>query len=345
MGCKIGLIGYFGAGAYSDDLIEYTIKRLLLKENPDAIIDSKWCCKPSRTTDIKLLNSFDLIVNAGGSLLGKCEHSPIIDIHIWHKKVNTPMAIFGTGYRYEPDKEPLNWKRRQRLNLLFNKSKVISVRGHRSMRHLKNNGCDISKVMSVGDPVMACDVPLDMTPRLIMGNVRDSPNREITHISNERTQNLMAEIYDWLIEYYDMPLILVSFRTARRDDDSLGAKKVKAKMRHADRVKIVSPENFMDAVTIMKDAAFWFGQRLHPTVFAGIHDIPFVGVEYQFEKMIDWASTVNIDNYINTRTATLDTFIEKFHSVPKNMDRLKRVLPLRVREIKDVANAIMRLTN
>jgi len=291
------------------------------------------------------LNGFDLIINAGGSLLGKCEHRPIHDIHKWHKKVDTPMAIFGTGYRYEPNKEPLNKERRQRLNLLFNKSKVISVRGHRSMHHLKTNGCDISKVISVGDPVMACDIPLNVTPRFIMGNVRDFPRTEIKHVSNEKTQKLMADIYDWLIEYYDMPLVLISFRTVRRDDDSLGAKKVKARMKHANRVTIVSPKDFMKAVTLMKDAVFWFGQRLHPTVFAGIHDIPFVGVEYQFEKMVDWMSTVNIDNYINTRNATLDMFIEKFHTVPKNMNILKRVLPLRVQEIKNVASVIMRLTN
>ena len=340
---KIGLIGYFGAGAYSDDLIEYTTRKLLLKQNQKAQIDYKWREKTIRRTDPKLLNSFDLIVNAGGSLLGKCEFHPITDIHKWHDKVNTPMAIFGTGYRYEPDKEPLNKVRKRRLQLLFKKAKVISVRGHRTMHHLRSNKIDVSKVVSVGDPVMACDIKLKVKPKFIMGNVRDSPHNEIKHVSNERTQKLMAEIYDWLIEYHDLSLMLISFRNARKDNDTIGADKVRLKMKHSDRVKILSPKSFMEAVELMRNAAFWFGQRLHPTVFAGIQGIPFVGVEYQFEKMIDWAGTVGIDNYIHTKTATLNDFIDAFNRVPQNMRELKTELPTRIKEIHEVVKRIMEL--
>jgi len=340
---KIGLIGYFGAGAYSDDLIEHVTKQLLLKEKPKANINSSWRQKCIRGTDPKLLNSFDLIIQAGGSLLGKCEHYPITDIHRWHDKIKTPMAIFGTGYRYEPKIEPLNKVRKRRLQLLFKKAQVISVRGHRTMHHLRSNKIDVSRVVSVGDPVMACDIKLKINPKFIMGNVRYSPQHEVKHASNERTQMLMAEIYDWLIDHYDLPLVLISFRNARKDNDTLGAEKVRILMKHADKVKIISPKNFREAVEHMKNAAFWFGQRLHPTVFAGVQGIPFVGVEYQFEKMIDWAGTVGIDNYINTKNATLNTFIKKFHTVPRNMKTLRRNLPLRVKEIKAVAKYIMRL--
>ena len=340
---KIGLIGYFGAGAYSDDLIEHVTKQLLLKEKPNASIDSGWRQKCIKGTKPELLNSFDLIVQAGGSLLGKCEHYPIRDIHRWHDKIKTPMAIFGTGYRYELDKEPLNPTRRRRLQLLFEKAEVISVRGHRTMQHLKENKIDTSKVVSVGDPVMACDIKLKMDPKFIMGNIRDSPHNEIKHATNERTQGLMAEIYDWLIERHDLPLALISFRNVRKDSDTVGAEKVRLKMRHADRVKILSPKDFREAVELMRNAAFWFGQRLHPTVFAGVQGIPFVGVEYQFEKMIDWAGTVGVDNYIHTKTATLDDFIDAFNRVPQNMRKLKAELPTKIEEIHEVAERIMEL--
>ncbi len=343
MSCKIGLIGFFGAGAYSDDLIEYTTRKLLLKQNPKAQIDYKWREKTFKGTDPKLLNSFDLIVHAGGSLLGNCGHYPIRDIDKWYDKVDTPIAIFGTGYRYEPGKEPLNQVRRRRLQLLFEKAEVISVRGHKTMQHLKENGIDTSKVISLGDPVMACDIKLEREPTCLMGNVRDSPHNEIKHVSNKRVQSVMAKIYDWLIERYDLPLKLLSFRHVGSDSDLLGAEKTVNKMRNADRVIIEAPNDFREAVSLMRNAALWFGQRLHPTVFAGVNEIPFVGVEYQFDKMIDWGSTVGIDGYVNTKDFTLDKFKEKLWRVPRNMRRLKAALPVRVEEINEVARKIMEL--
>ena len=343
MSCKIGLIGFFGAGAYSDDLIEDTTRRLLLKQNPRAQIDYEWRVKCAKGTDPTLLNSFDLIIHAGGSLLGKCGHYPIRDIDQWYDKVDTPIAIFGTGYRYEPDKEPLNQVRRRRLQLLFEKAEVISVRGHKTMQHLEENRIDTSKVVSLGDPVMACDIRLEMEPTCVMGNVRDSPHNEIKHVSNEHVQSVMAEIYDWLIEYYSVPLKLLSFRHVGSDSDLVGSQKTKSMMKNSDRVLIQVPNDFREAVNLMRNTAFWFGQRLHPTIFAGINEVPFVGVEYQFEKMIDWASTVGIDGYVNTKDFTLDGFIEKFHRVPRNMRRLKAALPVRIEEINEVARKIMEL--
>lgn len=340
---KIGLIGFFGAGAFSDDLIEYVTRKLILKECPRAEIDYKWREKCRFGTDPDLLNSFDIIIHAGGSLLGKCSHYPIRDIFNWHDKVETPIAIFGTGYRYEPDKEPLNTLRRLRLQLLFEKAEVISVRGHSTIQHLQENRIDTSKVHSVGDPVMACDISLKWSPKFIMGNVRDSPDNEIKHSSNYVTQKLMAQIYDYLIDYYDLPLRLISFRNVLGDNDLVGAEKTVDLMRHATRVSIKTPENFMDAVNLMDSAQFWFGQRLHPTIFAAVQGIPFVGVEYQFDKMIDWVSTLNMDGYIHTATSTLDDFIEKFEKIPVNTRRLKKNLPKRIEEIKEVVKKIVEL--
>jgi polysaccharide pyruvyl transferase WcaK-like protein len=91
------------------------------------------------------------------------------------------------------------------------------------------------------------------------------------------------------------------------------------------------------------DASFWFGQRLHPSVFASIHNIPFVGVEYQFNKMLDWSDTVEIDNFIRTDTATLEDFIEVHSRIEENMERLKRTLPRVIQNIRETANKIMDL--
>ena len=68
---RIGLIGYFGAEAYSDDLIEDVTKQLLLEQRSDLVFDSTLLSKGQASCNPDYLNSFDLLIHCGGSLLGK----------------------------------------------------------------------------------------------------------------------------------------------------------------------------------------------------------------------------------------------------------------------------------
>lgn len=341
---KIGLIGYFGAGAYSDDLIEHITKRLLLEVEPDLVFDSTILGRGEAASNPDYLNSFDLLIHCGGSLLGKCTHYPIRDIAKWADKVKTPLAVFGLGYRFEPDKEPLKPEMKERINLLFGKAGVISVRGKYTVKHLAENGVDTSKISSLADPVMACDIHIQKYPAYVMGNVRDMPMVEIQHNSTINVQRFMAECYDWLVDKYNLPLTLISFRhNLEYDNDVKGADQVISIMRNKHRAMRAVPPNYLKAVEYIGGARFYFGQRLHPTIFAATQGIPFVGVEYQFDKMLDWASTVGIDNIIHTGEATLESFIEAHKRAEENKRKLEAILPIKIKEIKDTAKKILEL--
>ena len=93
----------------------------------------------------------------------------------------------------------------------------------------------------------------------------------------------------------------------------------------------------------MMDAAFWFGQRLHPSVYAAVQNIPFIGMEYQFDKMLDWASTVDVDNVVHTETASLESFIEVHERVAENMMWLRKNLPKLADRIRLTAKSIVEL--
>ena len=341
---RIGLIGYFGSGAYSDDLIEHVTKRLLLEQRGDLVFDSTLLSRGEAASNPDYLNSFDLLVHCGGSLLGKCTHYPIRDIAKWAGKLKTPLVTFGIGYRYEPDKEPLAPEMRERIRLLFEKSSVISVRGEYTVKHLQENGIDTSKISSLADPVVACDIPLYKSSQYIGGNVRDMPPVEIQHASTNHVHKLFAECYDWLIDTYDLPLNLISFRhNIDTDNDVKGADKVISLMRNKHRASRAVPPDYLEAVKLLGGARFYFGQRLHPTVYAATQGIPFVGVEYQFDKMLDWASTVGINNVIHTGTADLDSFINAHERVEANMAKLRSTIPLKAAEIRATAKKIVEL--
>ncbi|GAI04482.1 unnamed protein product, partial [marine sediment metagenome] len=90
-------------------------------------------------------------------------------------------------------------------------------------------------------------------------------------------------------------------------------------------------------------ADFCFTQRLHPSVFAAMKDIPFVGLEYQFEKMMDWCSTTKVHNYIHTKTDTLNDFKGKYYEIEEAMAKLKNVLPNKIKEINEAVKKMLDL--
>ena len=114
-------------------------------------------------------------------------------------------------------------------------------------------------------------------------------------------------------------------------------------MRYGEQVTIIAPKNYREAADIIDRAIFYFGQRLHPTVYAATQGVPFVGLEYQFDKMLDWASTVGVDNVIHTGTSGLLDFIEAYTHVQENMERLRETIPARTRELKETAKKIVEL--
>ena len=338
---RVGLIGYFGAGAYSDDLIEDVTKRLLLEQRSDLVFDSTLLGRGGAASNPDYLNSFDLLVHCGGSLLGKCTHYPIRDIERWVNKVHTPLCIFGIGYRFEPDKEPLTLEMKQRVETLFDKAEIITVRGYKTKQHLEENGIDTSKISGYADPVTAYPAHIREQSRILVGNVRMMPDVEIQHASTEQVHRLMSQCYDWLINMYMTPLTLVSWRhNIEEDNDLRGAYRVVKMMKHKERVNIIAPKNYREAADVIDRATFYFGQRLHPTVYAATQGIPFIGMEYQFDKMLDWASTMNIDNVIHTGSAELVDFIETYTRVSENMEKLKQTIPRRAQELKETARRI-----
>lgn len=341
---RIGLIGYFGAGAYSDDLIEDVTKRLLLEQRSDLVFDSTLLGKGQAASNPDYLNGFDLLIHCGGSLLGKCTHYPVRDIEKWRDKVHVPLCVFGIGYRFEPDKEPLAPEMKRRVEALFNKAEIVTVRGYKTKQHLEENHIDTGKISGYADPVTAHPAHPREQGRILVGNVRLMPDVEIQHAPTERVLRLMAQAYDWLIDVHKAPLTLVSWRhNIEEDNDLHGADRVVRMMRHGAQVNIIAPKNYREAADIIDKAVFYFGQRLHPTVYAATQGVPFVGLEYQFDKMLDWASTVGANNVIHTGSAGLVDFIEAYARVQENMGRLRQTIPERARELRETARRIANL--
>lgn len=309
---KIGLIGYFDSGAFSDDMIGYATKKLFLDIEPNLEIKTNLMFHPNVTADF--LNQYDLIILCGGSMLGKCEFSPLNSIEQWHDKLSASLCIFGTGYRYEPDKEPLSEVRRRRTELLFDVANIIFLRGERSIYWCEKNGISTSKIAGVGEPLLGINFEKPSSRAVIGGNVRDMPENEIQFTTNEYVQCSMAEIYDFLIENTGMPIEFYSFRhNLYNDNDVVGGVNTIRRMKHKSESRIKVFNTSYDTFRNI-DTSFWFGQRLHPSVYAASIGLPFVGLDTQFEKEWDFMTSINSGNFIKV-TDGLASFISQYEKV------------------------------
>jgi len=310
---KVGLIGFFGVGALSDDLILDATKRLILKERPKTVFDElvMWRSVKDGRVDVDYLNGFDLLVLCGGSLLGKCTFQPVNAIASWHDKVDTPLAIMGTGYRFEPRLEPLADDMRQRMRLLFKKAYPIMLRGLRTVYHCGNNGIPLENVKCLGEPIIGAGYDSPTRRRSIIGgNVRNMPWNEVQYTDNTVVQKLLAQVYDWLIEETGMDVELLALREYPDDNDLEGALRVVKMMRNGDRVHIGHKLTIGELRRVM-NYSFWFGARCHPAVYCAAVGIPFVGFEAQFNKMEDFLSVHKSSCYI-TAFGDLEKFKEKY---------------------------------
>lgn len=316
---KIGLIGWFGVGAYCDDIINLATRSIFNSLQNGLQYDSNvmWRCQQDGKVNIEYLNSFDLLILCGGSLLGKCTFAPINSIETWADKLTAPLCIFGTAYRYEQKEEPLSEIRRQRMNRLFDLAKVIMLRGQRSVYWCEINRIDTNKVTALGDPVLAWRSKLETEPReVIGGNVRNMPNNEVQYTTNEIVQKKMAHFYDWLMKETGLPLELYCFRKARYDSDIVGAEKTRAYMKNKEDVTVRTFSFAQEAFTSI-DVSFWCGQRLHPSIYAAAVGIPFVGIDSQFQKEWDFMTSIHSNNFIFIFNG-LKTLIAQFNRVMKN---------------------------
>lgn len=158
---NIGLIGYYGYEAYSDEFILKAIQNAFNEE-----ADIKWSI-------IQIGNpvypkNLDLIIIGGGSLLG----APFHGLKTYLETREIPLVIFGTGVRELKD-ETMG-----ELQYLWNKASLIGVRGATSVERLEKRGFDTSKISLYGDPIFLLKNEHQNKDNYIKGVIRPSPTTQ-----------------------------------------------------------------------------------------------------------------------------------------------------------------------
>tara|TARA_Y100000034_G_scaffold136119_1_gene210901 strand:+ start:8023 stop:9096 length:1074 start_codon:yes stop_codon:yes gene_type:complete len=289
---KIGLFGFFGVGAFADDIIrDATV--LALTEAANALGTTVEFTDQLSPHNVKTL---DLLVVCSGSYLGPSRIWPATELATG--ALDIPVALYGTGYRKE--KEPLDRDSVMRTKALIMKAYFATVRGQMSKSMLVSNDIPVNGIYDVGDTgILISDVVPDanlittMLPeRYIAGNARCMPENEAKLVCNGMAWDFLAECYDAAIEQTDMDVVFVPLRIRPNDNDAEGIAQVITRMKHVDRTIVVPSRDAGRAFAIIRGASLVFGQRLHHSIGGMSMDIPTVPMEYQFGKMEDFMSSL-----------------------------------------------------
>lgn len=304
---RVYLLGYFGSGAYADDLIG-EVTRQMFREvaGPNVTLHDRTTHPvPSTGTQVaEFLNRYDLIVFCGGSLLGRLRLAPFHRLENWIDQLKPPLVILGTGWRAET--EPLADTERMRMLRLLDRTTAIYVRGQNTARQLRD--LTDKPVMALGDPGLCWTRQEPLRPaavRRIGVVVRQMEPVEITQdratIPNERFHRRMAKILDYIGETEQAEIVFVPMASVDRptDNDFQAAERVGNFMQWDSWVYTmhgtVPAHDLQSVARALGQMDLVISQRLHGTLISVAQGVPVMPIEYQFGKMDDSLSIPGLE--------------------------------------------------
>ena len=298
----IALLGWHGEGAIGDDLLAVCVRKLLTDEA------NRRGWKIGFTSDPY---NCDLIVIGGGTILGYDS----MGLHERLRYAKAPFVFFGGGFRRETRK--LSDEHRQYMKELFERARLVGVRGYVTQQFFIHNGIENVEVIGdpawVFEPVSVPDFPSGFNLGVVVRNM--GKMGEPQYLENQRIHQIMAGVTDELVERFDARPVFFSLAENSSDSDSEAAQAVISLMKHGRESELVPMGDDPVAVgSMMGKLDYLVSQRLHPMVLAWVQGKPCIAFEYQFGKTTDCMNSIGMDEFvIRTDEFRMDTYMAKFN--------------------------------
>jgi len=296
MQLKIGVIGHYGLGYLADDAMLYAIKEGFSRECSDAT----FFYPPDMERD-----DMDLLIIGGGTIVGD-NHAYLHNIRRWIPNYDTPTIVLGVGFRDGRITED----KIEDTKSMFTSAKIHGVRGFLSQSKLKKWGIE---TQVIGDPVLLLNRyhKKKRDIRKVGIIARNIPEGQLQYGSNKESVHFFSQV----IEYLQNEGYEVNFIPFTPTDLSHVAKEL--------NTNITTPSNAEEAINLLHQMDFIVSERLHPFILSYMFGIPAIGIEVQFMKMHDFASTVPLTNHIIMRSALdMHIFTHKMATLLDNRDKV-----------------------
>ena len=272
---------------------------------------------------IKKIRAADLLISGGGSLLQNVTSGRSL---YYYLAIIFFALLFGRKVMlYAQGIGPIRGTLAHKLmNLILNRVDLITVRDRGSLEELSRLKISRPKIYCTADPVLAIKpVPLNVGEKIL---ARHSITRggkfigvAIRHwIDWENFRRELAEALDRLAETADAKIIFIPMKFP---EDIKAAQSTAALMK---KNCAVLDEEFstQEILSLVGCMDILIGVRLHALIFAGVMNVPMLGISYdpKIERFLDSIGEKPLGNMADvTATEIFDAVLNKF-SKPKSRD-------------------------
>ena len=239
---------------------------------------------------IKKIREADLLISGGGSLLQNVTSGRSL---YYYLAIILIAIFFGRHVMlYAQGIGPVRGTlARKLMNLIVNRVDLITVRDRGSLEELERLNITRPKIFCTADPVLAIKpVPLTFGQEILSKHFTSRDGKfvgvAVRHWSGwDNFSRALADALDRLVDVLDVKIVFVPMKFP---EDITAAKETAALMKSTSAVldeefttrEILSLVGCMDVL---------IGVRLHALIFAGVMNVPMVGVSYdpKIERFLD----------------------------------------------------------
>ncbi len=342
---KAFIIGYYGSDNIGDEVLLSQTIRMIKKIRPDAEIKSlSYCAAKTRELHgigtvgrnkyyeiIKAIRDADIVVGGGGSMLQNVTSNRSLLYYLALLKLSTllkkKVILLGNGFG--PVKGDFC---RQMARRVLNGIDVFVARDNETVENLKDLGV-MSEIRLAADlSYYGYKSSNGENSKKVVLNVRHWKN-------NERIIEEMTKFVKRLVENgYE-----VEFLSMQKDKDE----KLKEKIEERAGISLHLIPNTVDG--FLNDSGSYcclVGMRLHALIWAGLKDLPFVGIEYdpKIESYVNSAGQlssgtvddIDAEKLWNDFSELMDNFEERKSALVKNNLRMKEKADRNYAALKEI---------
>lgn len=317
---KIVVSGYYGSKNGGDEAMLSAMLEVLREEVKDLSV-TVISLNPEYTkrrhnvdavpwldiwTIIKKIHAADLLISGGGSLLQNVTSGR--SLYYYLTIIFFALAFGRRVMLYAQGIGPIRGVLAHKLtNLILNRVDLITVRDSGSLEELSRLKITRPKIYCTADPVLAIKpVPLEFGKKILARHVKASGGKvigvAIRHwLEWEKFQRELAEALDRLTETNDAQIIFIPMKFP---EDIRAAQSIAALMKTS---PVVLEEEFTtrEILSLVGCMDVLIGVRLHALIFAGVMNVPMLGISYD-PKIERFLGSVNEKPLGNFSDVTAD---------------------------------------
>jgi polysaccharide pyruvyl transferase CsaB len=186
------------------------------------------------------------------------------------------------------------WWSRNLVRLVFNYSKLITVRDNSSAKLLQ--GLSIKDVHVLADPAFAIGYESPLS--------RNKQNQVVISIRPWQSHNSlalykeMAQFIDNVFEKKNLRSIFLPFQTEIENDQKC-FDKISELLVNKEALEYVQPDDYTHALEIISRSKAVVGMRLHSIIFATLTATPFLALSYS-NKVTAYADMIDMGEFVLT---------------------------------------------